>query len=387
MTPGSRESGPYTTRPRAGRDAMDAAGPPGRVAKGDGMRRGIGLLFATAIGFACGGGTSGAGSAPAADAAQVAAKLDGESITIGELDTRAKERLYVRETRGGEASAVYELREEALHAWVEERVLESEAKKRGLDVDGLVAEEVKARGPVTDEEVAAFYEQNKSRVQGRTLEQLAPDIRRHLEGLREQEVRTALIDKAQLEILLQPPRVEVSSTGPSLGPADAPVTLIEFSDFQCPFCARAAPVLKTLKEHYPTQLRVVYKHLPLESIHPRARAAAEAAVCAEEQGKFWEFHDRLFANAGTLSEEDLRGHAQAIGLDVAAFETCRTAPNRGAKIEADMAEAKAAGVTGTPAFVLNGVLLRGLQPPDVLIARIDEELGDAAPKPAAQASP
>jgi protein-disulfide isomerase len=352
------------------------------------MRRGIGLAFATALGFACSGGTGGAGNAPAADAAQVAAKLDGESISVGELDDRAKERLYMRETRGGEASAVYELREEALHAWVEERVLAREAQKRGIDVDALVAEEVNARGQVTDEEVAAFYEQNKSRVQGRTLEQLAPDIRRHLEGLREQEVRTALIDKAQLEILLQPPRVEVSSTGPAVGPADAPVTLIEFSDFQCPFCARAVPIIKTLRERYPTQLRVVYKHLPLESIHPRARAAAEAAVCAEEQGRFWEFHDRLFANAGTLSEEDLRAHASAVGLDVAAFETCRTGPKRAERIEADMAEAKAAGVTGTPAFVLNGVLLRGLQPPDALIARIDGELGDAAPKPeATQASP
>jgi len=351
------------------------------------MKRSIGLACAMAVGLACSGGTGGAGNAPA-DTSQVAAKLDGETITIEELDDRAKERLYVRETRGGDASAVFELREEALHAWIEERVLAREAEKRGVDVDALIAEEVAARGPVTDEEVSAFYEQNKARVQGRTLEQLAPDIRRHLDGLSEQEIRTALIEKAEVEILLEPPRVEVSSTGPAVGPADAPVTLIEFSDFQCPFCSRALPVIKALRDRYPTQLRVVYKHLPLESIHPRARAAAEAAVCAEEQGRFWEFHDQVFANASALSDDDLRGHASKVGLDLAAFETCRASTKGAERVEADMAEAKAAGVTGTPAFVLNGVLLRGLQPPDVLIARIDGELGDAAPKPeAAQASP
>ena len=351
------------------------------------MRRGIGLAFATAVAFACSGGTGGAGQAPA-DAGQIAAELDGEKITVAELDDRAKERLFVRETRGGDASALYELREEALHAWIEERVLAREAEQRGVDVDALIAEEVAARGPVTDVEIAAFYEENKARVRGRSLEELAPDIRRHLDSLREQEVRTALIDKAKVEIHLEPPRVQVSNTGPSVGPADAPITLIEFSDFQCPFCARALPVIKTLRERYPTQLRVIYKHLPLESIHPRARAAAVAAVCAEEQGRFWEFHDRVFANANALTDEDLAGHATAIGLDLAAFETCRTGPKGGERVAADLAEAKAAGITGTPAFVLNGVLLRGLLPADVLIARIDEELGDAAPQPeAAKASP
>jgi protein-disulfide isomerase len=347
------------------------------------MRRGIALGITAILGVvACSGGP-GAAPAPsvAPDANQVAAEVGGEKITVGELDNQAKERLYMRETRNGEASAVYELREEAMQAWIEERALASEAKKRGLDVDALVAEEVAKRGPVTDAEVAAFYEANKSRVQGRTLEQLSDDIRKHLESLREREVREALVKQADVAIHLEPPRVQVSSNGPAVGPADAPVTLIEFSDFQCPFCARANPVIQTLRERYPTQLRVVYKHLPLEAIHPRARAAAEASVCAEQQGKFWEYHDRLFATPGALSDEDLKGYATAVGLDVGAFDTCLQDPKRSQQIEADMAEARAAGVTGTPAFVLNGVLLRGLQPPDVLIARIDKELGSAAPKP------
>jgi protein-disulfide isomerase len=354
------------------------------------MRRGIALWITAVLGLvACSGGPGAGPAASAPDANEVAAEVGSEKITVGELDTQAKERLYVRETRNGDASAVYELREEAMQAWIEERALASEAKKRGLDVDALVAEEVAKRGPVTDAEVSAFYEANKSRVQGHTLEQLSDDIRRHLESLREREVREALVKQANVAVHLEPPRVQVSSSGPSIGPADAPVVLIEFSDFQCPFCARAHPVIQTLRERYPTQLRVVYKHLPLEAIHPRARAAAEAAVCAEQQGKFWEYHDRLFSTPGALSDDDLKGYASAVGLDMGAFGACLQDPKRSERVEADMAEARAAGVTGTPAFVLNGRLLKGLQPPDAMIARIDKELGPAAPKPGApaQASP
>ena len=354
------------------------------------MRRGIALGITAALGLAaCSGGPGGGPAASAPDTGQVAAEVAGEKITIGELDAQAKDRLYLRETRNGEASAVYELREETLQAWIEDHALASEAKKRGLDVDALVAEEVAKRGPVTDEEISAFYEANKSRVQGHTLDQLKDDIRRHLESLREREVRDALVKQADVAIHLEPPKVQVSSSGPAVGPADAPITLIEFSDFQCPFCARAHPVIQSLRERYPTQLRVIYKHLPLEAIHPRARAAAEAAVCAEQQGKFWEYHDLLFATPGALSDEDLKGYASAVGLDMGAFGSCLQDPKRSERIESDMAEARAAGVTGTPAFVLNGRLLRGLQSTDVLIARIDKELGSAAPKPGApaQASP
>ena len=148
------------------------------------MRRGIALAFTAALGLACSGGPGGAGDASKAapDASQVAAELEGESITLGQLDERAKEQLYLRETRNGEASAVYELREDALHAWIEERALAIEAQRRGVEVDALVAEEVAKRGPVTDEEVAAFFEQNKARVPGRTLEELAADIRQSPRG-------------------------------------------------------------------------------------------------------------------------------------------------------------------------------------------------------------
>jgi protein-disulfide isomerase len=346
------------------------------------MKRGIwltGLICAVAAGGACSSGPGGGGTSTSADASKVAAEFEGQTVTLGELDASAKERLFMRETLG-EPSRIYELRQEALDSWIEDHVLASEAKKRGVDVDTLIAQEVAKRGPVTDQDVAAFYDRNRARVQGRTLEQLAPDIRKHLESQREQEVRQALVEDAPVHVHLEPPHVSITLDGPSEGPADAPVTLVEFSDFQCPFCARARPMIQALREHYPTQLRVVYKHLPLEAIHPHARAAAEAAVCADEQGKFWAYHDQLFAHQSKLSDDDLRGYAAAVGLDLSAFEQCRKDPKRTQKVADDLAEARAAGITGTPAFVINGVLLRGLQPPDAMIARIDKDLGAAAPK-------
>jgi len=344
------------------------------------MKRSMGLLLVAAAWLVhCGGGSkepaAGASSSP------VAAELEGDRITEAELDARAKDRLFFRETQGGDPTGVYELREDALESWIEERALAHEAERRGLTVDALLAEEAKARGPVTDADVTAFYQANLQHMQGHPLEDLADDIRRHLEAQRDHEIRGAIVARAKVDVHLEPPRVSVSSDGPAQGPADAPVTLIEFADFQCPFCVRALPLIQTLRERYPTQLRVVFKHMPLEAIHPRARAAAEAAVCADAQGKFWPFHDRLFQSGGALSDADLRNYASALGLDLAAYDACLAAPDHASKIAKDTAEAGKVGISGTPAFVLNGRLIRGLHPPEVLAAMIDKEIAAAGKTP------
>ena len=161
-------------------------------------------------------------------------------------------------------------------------------------------------------------------------------------------------------MLLEPPRVTVAAEGPSLGPADAPVTIIEFSDFQCPYCGRAASTVKQIHERYPKQVRIVYRNLPLDSIHPNARPAAEAAACADAQGRFWEFHDRLFANQRALAPEDLQRYAKEIGLDMAAFDQCVKDRKSQAKVDGDLAAANEAASNagkrglGTPAFFVNG---------------------------------
>jgi protein-disulfide isomerase len=148
---------------------------------------------------------------------------------------------------------------------------------------------------------------------------------------------------------------------PTKGGKDAKLTLIEFSDYQCPFCGRyfreTLPLIQ--KEYVETgKLRYVFRDFPIESIHPKAFKAAEAAKCAGEQGKYWEVHDRLFANQSALSPADLTGHARAVDLDVAKFEQCLESGRTGASIRQDLADAQKAGVRGTPSFFL------GLTPPN-----------------------
>jgi protein-disulfide isomerase len=175
-------------------------------------------------------------------------------------------------------------------------------------------------------------------------------------------------------IMLEPPRLKVADAGrPSRGPARAPVEIIEFSDFQCPFCLRAHPTVAQVLNAYGDRVRFVYRNYPLPN-HPNAWPAAEAAACAGEQGKFWEYHDRLFDNQSKLGEADLKQHAAALALDTAKFDACVDAHKYKKDIDADVAAGEEAGVSGTPAFFINGRELSGAQPFEAFKRVIDEEL-------------
>ncbi|GHH02582.1 thioredoxin domain-containing protein [Comamonas sp. JC664] len=163
---------------------------------------------------------------------------------------------------------------------------------------------------------------------------------------------------------------------PIAGPEDALVTLVEFSDYECPFCARGNTTVKQLQERYGDRLRVVMKHHPL-AMHPRARPAALAALAAGEQGKFWEMHEVLFANARALGEEDLERHARGVGLDIARWNRDRADPRLAERVQQDEALALKLGATGTPAFFVNGRFISGAQPLDVFAGVVDEELAKA----------
>ena len=157
------------------------------------------------------------------------------------------------------------------------------------------------------------------------------------------------------------------------GPADAPVTIVEFSDFQCPFCARVIPTLAQIEDTYKNNVRIVWKHLPLE-IHKDAVGAALAAEGAGKQGKFWEFHDLLFANQKQLGPEALKEHAKALRLDMKRFESDLLDSEDQKKIDKDVAEAKALGINGTPGIFVNGRFVEGAQPFEVFAKIIDDEL-------------
>lgn len=316
----------------------------------------------------------------AASPSAVVAQLNGRDISAAELETWMKDDLYNREIEGKPAGEVYEAQAQAIDGMLNDLLVADAAKKAGQTPEAYLTAQEQALGPVSDEEVKAFFEANSGRLPpGATLETLGPRIKQHLETQRPEKVRENLRASAKVEVLLQPPRTKIDATGPSRGPADAPVVIVAFSDYQCPFCKRAEPTIDAVLAKYPTQVRLVFRHLPLDGLHPQARPASIAAVCAEQQGKFWEYHAQLFENQQSLSNEDLDKYATAVGLDMAAFKTCIASPEAAQRVQTDAEAARSAGITGTPAFFINGILISGARPIEDFEKWIDQELA-AAPK-------
>jgi protein-disulfide isomerase len=309
----------------------------------------------------------------------VVATIGDESVTLAEVDERA---LALPVSNFGSMTllqALYEARRAALDEIVGLRLIAADAKARGMDQTTVITTEITSKvQPVSEADITAWYNGNTERVQGATLEQVREPIRQLLSQQRLEVVRDRYVERLKLKtpvrILLDAPRVTIATAGrPSKGPADAPIELIEFSDFQCPFCGRAFPIVKQVMAAYGDRIRLIYRHYPLP-IHPRARPAAEAAACAADQGKFWEYHDRLFQNQDKLEDADLKAHAVAVGLDATKFDACYDAKAHKADVDADIQAGNDAGVTGTPAFFINGRLLSGAQPFEAFKKVIDEEL-------------
>src|SRR5262249_27781048 len=172
-----------------------------------------------------------------------------------------------------------------------------------------------------------------------------------------------------------PPTVANVHVGnaPVLGPKNAPVTTVAFSDFQCPFCSRAVPTLKELEKQYEGKIKVAFKNQPLP-FHNNARPAAMAALAANEQGKFWEMHDKLFSNQQNLDRASLEKYAQEVGLDIGKFKAALDSNKFDAQITADSNEGNKVGANGTPTFFINGHQLVGAQPLESFKAMIEEEL-------------
>jgi protein-disulfide isomerase len=165
----------------------------------------------------------------------------------------------------------------------------------------------------------------------------------------------------------------VTEGSPTVGPESAKVSIVAFSDFQCPFCSRAVPTLEQVEKEYGDKVRIVFKHLPL-AMHPKAPAAHAAAEAAHQQGKFWEMHDRIFGNQREMSPERYVQYATEIGLDLERFQKDVESVDVKKRIEADTSEAARLNVRGTPAFFINGRYLSGAQPFETFKQRIDEEL-------------
>ena len=315
-----------------------------------------------------------AAAQPGKTPATVVASVNGQEITEAELLDRVRGELLKLE------SQVYEVKRQGVEDLISQYLLEEAAKARNLTPDDLLHAEVEAKvGEVTPKEAEDFYNANRARIR-KPLEEVREQVVQYLRQNKLSDARRAYLGKlreqAQVKVYLKPPLIEVSvADAPLKGSPDAPITIIEFSDFQCPFCKRVLPVLTQLLEQYAGKVKLAFRDFPLANIHPQAQKAAEAAHCAGEQGKYWEYHDLLFERQETLPTANLVEYAQGLGLNSQVFRTCLESSKYKAKVERNHADGIKAGITGTPAFFINGRPISGAQPLETFKAIIDEELG------------
>jgi protein-disulfide isomerase len=334
----------------------------------------LGLLACLVIGLGCANAGDGSDEQGASDQT-IIAEVDAEPIVLADVDQRIREQLFAEKFPAGkEDPGLYQARRDAIDEIVDERLLAHRAATAQMTEEAWLAAEIAALPPVTDAEIEVFYSENQARfAPGATVEALAEPIRDYLEKMKEVEVRGGLREQAVVVISLPRERKNVAAIGHSLGPATASVTIVEFSDFQCPYCSRVVPTMKEIAARYPEQVRIVFRHLPL-NFHSNARIAAYGSICAGNQDRFWEYHDLLFANQRALEREQLSSYATSLGLDMDSFEACMSAPETEALVAADLEAADRLGASGTPAFFINGIFLNGAQPVEVFDELIQEEL-------------
>jgi protein-disulfide isomerase len=337
----------------------------------------VAVLLCFIAASACSSAASGTASkkdsthpAPAQSQGVNAATVDGQPIPMSQVDERVARQLY-------------DARQQALEEILNDTLLQKEAKAQGISTDELMKKEVTSKIPEPSQaEIDQVWESNKARLPGKTKEQVSSDIVNFLKQQKSQQVQQtylqSLRSKYKVQVLLEPPRVKIAiENEPTQGPADAPVTMVEFSDFQCPYCSRAESTVKQVLEKYKGKIKFVYRDFPLSSIHPFAAKAAEAGQCAKEQGKFWEFHDALYSDQSKLAVPDMEATAGRLGLDQEKFKACLESGKYTADIKKDVDDGQKAGVNSTPSFFINGVAVVGAQGPDAFSAVIDQELSRA----------
>ena len=318
----------------------------------------------------------------------VVAHVGSLSIPYSELqaDTETKlaqmQRQYdaqLRQLTLNNSRAQEEYQESELNKIVDNRVLALEAAARKTTSEALL-NTIKTP-PISDADLHSFYDSQKAQI-GQPFESVEGQLKQYMQNQAAarstREYFDSLRAKYRASLRWEPRREEVAAVGPQRGPADAKVTIVEFSDFQCPFCGRLAPVLSQVLQAYPTQVRLVYRNMPLSSLHPEAAKAAEAAVCAENQGKFWEMHDLLFKEQNSLSVDALKEKAKRLGLDTTQFNDCLDSGKSRDAVNADAQAGTQLGLASTPSSFVNGRFVNGAISFDQWRAIINDELGKAA---------
>jgi protein-disulfide isomerase len=297
-------------------------------------------------------------SAPAltaADRARVLATVNDQQITMGDIENSLRPMIFNVQEQ------VYALRKQDVELKVNDTLLAQEAQKKSITTRALLETEVSAKVPrVTDAEAQAFYNENKDRISGE-FAQVKAQVVQYMQERKEQEATVAYAEElrraAKVEINLTAPESPSFSIAtddqPSKGTTKASVTIVEFTDFQCPSCARQHPVLERIVNEFGDRVRLVVRDFPL-SQHANARKAAEAAEAAREQGKYWEYVAVLFRNQSALEVDKLRQYATEVGLDRARFDASLDSGKFAEKVQRDVLDGHKLGVQGTPTLYING---------------------------------
>jgi len=349
----------------------------------------LALVFGCSI---CGSGRDNAGKQGVAgkdsahDGGAYAEPSAGDKNADRPIAILAGEPIYERDLAATTAAQMlqihqqeYKIKSQALDELIRTKLVEDEAKKQGVSVDKLYEKEVDSKvSDPSEAEVEGYYLAVKAQM-NQPLQEIKPQLQKAVKILKAQQARQEYADslrsKAEIVILLQPPRVEVGYDSARVrGNLSAPITIVEFSDFQCPYCKKVVPTLKNLLTKYDGRVKLAYRDFPMRQLHPHAQMAAEAARCAEVQGKFWEYHDALFADQPKLDEGGLSATARKLGLDENSFQACLKEGKFKLQIEQDVQDGTKAGVVGTPGFFINGEFVNGAQSQEEFEKIIEREL-------------
>lgn len=302
----------------------------------------------------------------------VVAIVNGRNISQKDVDEMILPQLLPLQEQ------IYTLRKATLENLITRAVLEDAAGKAGVSVDELKKQLTAGKVEVAASQVQQVYAENASVFGSMSPDEVKERLRLDLESQARmklyREALAGLRNSYQIEVRLAEPRLPSLDDGdaPAIGPRGSAVTIIEFSDFQCPYCRQSQSTLKQLTQTYGNNLRLVFKHLPLD-IHAKTLASAQAAFCAGEQGRFWPYHDALFTSEN-LSGQTLNNIASDLALNLTQFKECLSSEKSRAAVLKDVREARQFGISSTPTFVVNGKLVRGAVNLEEFKARIDREL-------------
>ncbi len=313
---------------------------------------------------------------PAEDPSQVVARVGDQDITLGELLKREPAKML------DAANKYYQAESAVIQEAINNGILEQAAKKEHLTVEQLVNKHVrgKIKDP-SDEALKVYYEGLET---DQPYEAIKDKIKEHI---REGRMRKAMMayakslhDSTTVVVMITPPKEDVAiGNAPVQGSRDAAVKVVEFADYECPYCRKVEPTLDKLRKQYGNRVAFAFKDFPLP-MHKHAEKAAEAARCANEQGKFWDFHDKLFSGDTSLEIPEMKTYARSMKLDSAKFDKCLDSGGEAAGIQKDQAEGSRLGLTGTPTFFVNGHFISGNISYETLQGLVDQELAAGATK-------